>query len=170
MSDVPIELHDYVIDRRIYASVLLRELRRRYRKLFLGFGALVALVIAQIAWTAANLVGFLIASAPVLLFSAAWFWFALQWMPRRIARDPMNRFQFDTYHVAVSGDRLEVRRSSGAHSELPLGQIVQISRHADHVLLYESSWVAHIIPRSAFKSSDDEAEFDLRLAEATKAA
>jgi hypothetical protein len=87
-----------------------------------------------------------------------------------MARNPLNRFQFDTYHIAIGGGLIHGRKSSGSSSTLPLAQIVKVSKDDYHYLLYENSSTAIFIPRSAFASPADEAEFERQLSQRTAGA
>jgi hypothetical protein len=165
-----VELHPFEIDRETYIAVMRTEMPRQYRRWLIGIAALLAVFVAKIAWDASSFVGFAIASAPMLVYTAFWCWLAWWWIPVYLARSPKNRFQFCTYRITLSEGRLEVEQSNGASSLFPLDQIVGIRTQKAHLLLYVSLLTLLIIPRSAFKSREDEVAFEAALAEATTAA
>jgi hypothetical protein len=162
---VALELRAFELDQETYARALARETRRRCRGLFIAVGIFLSLVLAVTAWHASTTGSFALLRAwtPLFLLAGAWYWFLVRWVPQKMARDPLNRFQFDTYQVSVSDGQLKIRKSNGARSALPLDQIVRTRRLPRHLLLYESSVSAILIPFSAFRSSDDLAEFEQLL-------
>jgi len=165
-----IELNPFELDRATYASLVVREQIQRYRGLFLLLLVLVAAMLAKIAWESASVVDFLIVSSPTLVFYALWLWLGAIWLPRWLARHPLNRFLFGTYGVVLSGGRIEVDDPGGGRRVLPLHRIVAVRRSAGCLLLYTSLSSAVVIPRTAFRSTEDEAAFEAAVANAMKAA
>ena len=105
---------------------------------------------------------------PVLMWSCVvWYWWKGE--PFRLARSSLSRFQWDTYQVAIVDGCIEVRKSRGTFAILPLTEVVRVSKQPSHYLLYEHSQAAVIIPRSAFASADDEAEFERQLDSSNRA-
>lgn len=167
MSSVRIELRPFELDRKTYERVMSRETWKRYRiGLWLtGVGVLaVALPLYGIATSGLRKV--LVLWYPPLVMWSCVLLYAWRGEALRLAGSSLNRFTFEIYQVALAGGCIEVRKSGGASSILPLTQVVRFSKQPSHYLLYENSQGAYLIPRAAFGSTDDEKEFDRQVTHA----
>jgi len=151
MSSVRIELRPFELDRKTYERVMSRETWKRYRiGLWLtGVGVLaVALPLYGIATSGLRKV--LVLWYPPLVMWSCVLLYAWRGEALRLARSSLNRFTFEIFQVALAGGCIEVRKSGGAFSILPLTQVVRFSKQPSHYLLYENSQGAYLIhaPRS----------------------
>jgi hypothetical protein len=165
LPDSIVHLDPFTLEPHQYRLVLLRENRKRYR--WIMWVAVVLLVppLILIAWDVSSTGSFRHVRIwfPVFVFAGVWFWLMLYQMPKSLALNPLNRFQYGTYEVKIEGDSLVVTTDSGRRASIPLHQIVKVSKLPDWYLLYESSITALLVPRAAFQNPSSEVEFFRRL-------
>ena len=172
MSVAPLTTEEYELTPEAYRRAFLRDSIRRLKWYVRIFGALIVLVLIAIATLSvvpsktdlvanlirlwAPLVAFVVAWPLVATFSPVWI---SSWYRVRHGR-------FGVQRCALAEGLLRIERSTGPPSEIALNQRVRYSESLDHCLVFSHPWSPEIVPISAFRSSDDYAEFRARVLKA----
>jgi hypothetical protein len=167
MQSPRLELHDSKLDRESYTRLLRRESHRRSRRLIMiiAICAVIYACLVRLDVYASGSLGPVWRATPAYVLGAFWYWLCFWHLPSRVAKNPMNRFQFGSCRIAIDNGLMYVQKGD-AFSAIPLRQVVKVSKHDSHYILYTTSTMGILVARSAFASSADEAEFERRLAAA----
>lgn len=133
-------------------------------RIYVFNGVIVALIIASLIYTVADLSG--AAGIAVLIALLAVVALALGyplWRYRRYVHSPTNAHLFAPVHHTIDAQFIAVHHAGGQVARTPLTSVTRAIRTPEHWLLYVGGLVQHVIPLTAFESPDDSAQLETWL-------
>jgi len=162
---MPVKLKPFTLTKKDYYK-LLTALQKRKLKFFLRaiYSLIIAILVFSV-WGFFNGFSFELFNAcyPVILCLIAWLWFLTYGSALFDTRSKINRHKFQSHEYSIDDNFLIMARGDGAYSRIPFSIFVKCYKILGHYILEENLVSAHIIPASAFNSSDDVEAFEKQL-------